>query len=347
MSEKIRAVLVGCGRISRIWLTAALEMSDLEIVGMVDLDEAMARERADEFGMEDVPLGTDLTAMLDRTRPDAVFDCTVPTAHRNVTLEALRRGIHVLGEKPLSDTLATAQEMVHAASVSGAHYAVMQNRRFDPNILRLREFLDSGAIGEVTTVDSAFYIAAHFSGFRLQMEHVLLLDMAIHTFDAARLITQADPLAVYCHEWNPSNAWMAHGGSAIAIFELGNATGGNIVYSYHGSWCGEGLETPWEAEWRIIGTKGSVTWDGAEGLRAQVFSGQTNGNRSILTDVPVPPLSVQPIGRGHAGVIRDFVRCLREGDTPQTICSDNIKSLAMVLGAISSADTRQRVAIGW
>lgn len=164
--------------------------------------------------------------MLDRTRPDAVFDCTVPTAHRNVTLEALRRGIHVLGEKPLSDTLATAQEMVGAsASVSGAHYAVMQNRRFDPNILRLREFLDSGAMGEVTTVDSAFYIAAHFSGFRVQMEHVLLLDMAIHTFDAARLITQADPLAVSCHEWNPSNAWMAHGRSGNRDLRTGQRHG--------------------------------------------------------------------------------------------------------------------------
>jgi predicted dehydrogenase len=341
MSDKVRAVLVGCGRITRLWFPAILELPEVELVGMVDLDEATARERADQFGLEDVPIGTDLRAMLDRAKPDAVFDCTVPTAHRNVTLEALGRGIHVLGEKPLSDTMETAREMVRAAEASGKIYAVMQNRRFDPNILRLREFLDSGAIGEVTTVDSAFYIAAHFQGFRLQMEHVLLLDMAIHTFDAARLITRADPLAVYCHEWNPPNAWMAHGGSAIAIFELSD----NIVYSYHGSWCGEGLETPWEAEWRIIGTKGTVTWDGAEGLRAQVFTGQTEGVRSILADLPVPPLATPPIGRGHAGVIRDFVRCVREGDTPQTICSDNIKSLAMVFGAIESATGRRRVTI--
>ena len=338
----MRVVLAGCGRITRIWLTALQEMPEIELVGMVDLDEATARERADQFGLEDVPIGTDLGAMLDRVRPEIVFDCTVPTAHRNVTLEALGRGIHVLGEKPLSDTMGTAHEMVRAARESGRLYAVMQNRRFDANILRLREFLDSGAIGEVTTVDSAFYIAAHFQGFRLQMEHVLLLDMAIHTFDAARLITRADPLAVYCHEWNPPNAWMAHGGSAIAIFEMSD----KIVYSYHGSWCGEGLETPWEAAWRIIGTKGTVTWDGAAGLRAQVFSGQTEGVRSILTDVEIPPLSAPPIGHGHAGCIRDFVRCVREGGTPQTIASDNIKSLAMVFGAIESAKRREQVIVG-
>lgn len=341
MSANTRVVIAGCGNVSRIWFMACLEMTNLDIVGLVDLDEAVARKRADEFGLEDVPIGTDLAAILDRTQPDAVFDCTVPTAHRNVTLEALRRGIHVLGEKPLSDTMATAHEMVAAARASGKTYAVMQNRRFDANILRLREFLDSGVIGDVTTVESGFYIAAHFQGFRLQMEHVLLLDMAIHTFDAARLITRTDPQAVYCHEWNPPNAWMAHGGSAIAIFEMSD----NIVYTYRGSWCGEGMETPWEAEWRIIGTKGTVLWDGATELRAQIFSGRTEGVRSVLTDVTIPPLTTAPIARGHAGVIRDFVRCIREGDTPQTICTDNIKSLAMVFGAIASANSRQRVMI--
>jgi predicted dehydrogenase len=341
MSNRTRAVLVGCGRVTQFWFPAILELADLDLVGIVDIDESVARAKADQYGIEDVAIGTDLAAMLDRARPDVVFDCTVPTAHRNVTLEALGRGIHVLGEKPLSDTLATAREVVEAARASGKLYAVMQNRRFDPNIIRLREFLDSGAIGEITTVDSGFYVAAHFQGFRLQMEHVLLLDMAIHTFDAARLITRADPLAVYCHEWNPSNAWMAHGGSAIAIFELSN----NIVYSYHGSWCGEGRETTWEADWRIIGTKGTVTWDGATDMRAQVFAGRTEGVRSVLTDIPIPPLANPPVGLGHAGVIRDFVRCVREGDTPQTICADNVKSLAMVFGAIESADARQRVAI--
>jgi predicted dehydrogenase len=341
MNTPVRVVIAGCGNVSRFWFEAAQQIPEMEIVGLVDLNTDAARARADQYGLEDVPVDTDLATMLDRAQPDALFDCTVPTAHRNVTLEALRRGIHVLGEKPLSDTMATAQEMVAAARASGKLYAVMQNRRFDPNILRLREFLDSGAIGEVTTVDSSFYIAAHFQGFRLQMEHVLLLDMAIHTFDAARLITRADPRAVYCHEWNPPNAWMAHGGSAIAIFEMSN----NVVYSYHGSWCGEGLETPWEAEWRIIGTKGTVTWDGAAGLRAQVFGGRTEGVRSVLTDVTIPPLSTPPIGRGHTGLIHDFIRCIREGDTPQTICTDNIKSLAMVFGAIASADARQRVTI--
>ena len=138
----------------------------------------------------------------------------------------------------------------------------MQNRRYDLQIRRLREFLASDALGPVTTVNCDFYIGAHFGGFRDHMKHVLLLDMAIHTFDQARCLAQADPVAVYCHEWNPVSSWYDHDASAVVVFEM---TGG-LVYTYRGSWCSEGLNTTWESDWRIVGTKGSVSWDGAHGL---------------------------------------------------------------------------------
>ena len=48
---------------------------------------------------------------------------------------------------------------------------------------------------------------------------------------------------------------------------------------------------------------------------------------------------------GHAGVIREFVDCVRTGSEPETTCGDNIKSLAMVFGAIESADTGEKVSI--
>ena len=55
------------------------------------------------------------------------------------------------------------------------------------------------------------------------------------------------------------------------------------------------------------------------------------------------PLYSGPKIGGHEGLIRDFVDCLRTGRTPETICTNNIKSLAMVFGAIESAMTRRVV----
>ena len=61
-------------------------------------------------------------------------------------------------------------------------------------------------------------------------------------------------------------------------------------------------------------------------------------------NLEVPPPTIQQI-RGHGGVIRDFVRCVQTGATPETVCTDNIQSLAMVFGAIESAETGQRISI--
>lgn len=337
---KVRVIIAGCGGMSAAWLNAAKQVEEVEIVGLVDIREEAARKRAEEFGLQKAMIGTDLKAMLEQVAPDAVFDVTVPEAHVHVTLTALEHGCHVLGEKPLADSMENARQAVAAAQEAGKIYAVIQNRRYDPRIRRLRSFLESGAIGDVTTVNCDFYIGAHFGGFRDSMPHVLLLDMAIHTFDAARFITGADAVSVFCKEWNPSGSWFDRDASAWAIFEMTDG----IVYTYRGSWCAEGLNTSWESDWRIVGTKGSVTWDGGNNFRAQVVTA-TGGFRSDLADVELPLHDAGDKVGGHVGLMREFVRCVQTGGTPETVCTDNIKSLAMVFGAIESAQKKRCVEI--
>lgn len=341
-SQPVRAVLVGCGAMSRAWLAAARDMPDLMLAGLVDLDPAAAQNRATEFGLAETRVGTDLVRMLAETAPDIVFDCTIPAAHADVTLTALRHGCHVLGEKPLADTLNNARRMVAAAQAANKLYAVIQNRRYQPGIRRLRALLASGALGPITTINSDFYIGAHFGGFRDHLPHVLLLDMAIHTFDAARLLSDADPVAVYCKEWNPRGSWYDQDASALAIFEMSDG----LVYSYRGSWCAEGLRTAWAADWRIIGTRGSARWDGEDGFQAEAVTA-TGGFFSEVAALELPPLAATDRIGEHAGIIREFVECVRSGAQPETICTDNIKSLAMVFAAIESAATGRSVDVRW
>jgi len=338
--DTIKAVLVGCGGISGGWLKAFPGIPGLEIVGLVDIREEAARKRQTEFGLEGAHVGTDLGAMLTRTKPHVVFDCTVPEAHRSVVLTALDRGCHVLGEKPLADTLEHALEMVEAARRSGKTYAVIQNRRYDARIRRLRSFLGSGGVGKLTTLNSDFYLGAHFGGFRDRMEHVLILDMAIHTFDAARFISGADPVSVYCKEWNPSGSWYDHAASAICIFEMTDG----LVYCYRGSWCSEGMNTTWECDWRVIGDKGTVLWDGSDAFRTEVVA-STGGFHSEMRSIDLPAASAAGKEGGHAGQIADFLGCLRSGATPETVCTDNVKSIAMVFAAIESSTSGRGVKV--
>lgn len=340
----LRAVLVGCGLMSRAWLEAVRQVDDLEIVGLVDIDVTRAEGRAAEFGLRDVMVGTDAAAVIDAAKPDIVFDVVVPDARHDLAMVALGRGCHLLTEKPMADSLGHAAAIVAAAQRAGRLHAVVQNRRYHPGIRRIRRFIESGAIGDLTSVHCDFFIAPHFGGFREAMDHVLLLDMAIHTFDAARFMIGGAPTAVWCHEWEPANSWYRQGSSAVALFEFAGGT----VFNYRGSWCAEGLKTSWESAWRFVGTRGSLAWDGHDDFRAERATDRPVPDSPFLRvqeSVTVPPLNEADRIGGHVGVIRDFVAAVEGGGRPETAGEDNIHSLAMVFGAIESARSGQRVPI--
>jgi predicted dehydrogenase len=328
MAKELSVVLVGCGGMAGAWLDVAGNDPDLHVVGLTDLRREAAEQRAEDFELGPEVVYETLEEALEATSPDVVFDCTVPEAHHQVTMTALSAGCHVMGEKPLADSMEHAREMVAKAEEMGRIYAVMQNRRYLPTAPAAAKLARDGMLGDITTVNVDFYIGAHFSGFRTEMEHPLLLDMAIHTFDQARQLTGADPLSVYCKAFNPAGSWYADNASAMCVFEMTD----DIVFNYRGSWCSEGYNTPWAGQWRIIGTRGTEKW--AEDEPCAEIIGDADGFMSEMQDVTAEEVPLQ--AHGHEGCINEFLQCVREGGTPQTIASDNIKSLAMVFGAIES-----------
>lgn len=337
-----RAVVVGCGAMSRVWFEAIAKRDDVEIVGIVDIDEARARACAGQHGLAGVAVSTDLPGTLRATGADLVLDIAVPAARAGIVRAAIENGCDVLSEKPMAETLDQARELVALAKAHGRRHAVIQNRRFIEPVRRIGAFLRSGAIGEVTSVHCDFFLAPRFGGFREEMDHVLLLDMAVHTFDAARFMTGEEAVGVYAEEWNPPGSWYRQGSSAAALFRLASGA----LFSYRGSWCARGLGTSWESEWRIVGTKGTLRWDGAERIEAESADPERReGLFEVATPLSVPPLPADQRIGGHAGVIDDFLDALRSGRPAETEGAANIHTLAMVHGAIESARTGRRVDI--
>jgi predicted dehydrogenase len=335
-----RAVIAGCGSICRDqWIEPIQHREDVKIAGLVDTNIANAERVKNDFNLNDAATGTVLLDVIRKTDADVVCDCTIPSAHKSVVMTSLKEGCDVLGEKPLAENMNDAKDMISLAEETGRTYAVIQNRRYSKGIVNFKETLQSGVIGKLTTLNSDFYIGAHFDGFRTQMDHVLLLDMAIHCFDQARFIGELEPVSVYCHDWNPGNSWYKHGSSAIAIFEMSN----DVVFSYRGSWCSEGFDTSWDCSWKAIGEVGALTWDGEESISGEIPEQNTDFIRP-KKPLPIPERN-QLKHTGHSGVIMEFFDCLNSGTKPATICTDNIKSLAMVLAAIESAETGRKISI--
>ncbi|OCT14471.1 oxidoreductase [Paenibacillus pectinilyticus] len=333
-----RVVVVGCGGMANVWVENMKQRETCEIVALVDIKTEFAQAMADRHGLT-CGVYTDVEEAIRENGANLVLDITIPASHFQVASTALRNACDVLGEKPMSATMAEARELVQIAEKAGKTLSIMQNRRYDANIRALRELIQSGTIGRVGYVGADFFLGPHFGGFRDAMESPLILDMAIHTFDQARFITGADPVSVYCQEFNPPGSWYAGNASAICIYEMSDGS----VFCYRGSWCAEGAPTSWEAAWRVTGEQGTALWDGAGAPYAEVVAaGDQDGK--FLREFTRVDADVNWTGRsGHAGCLDEMFAALAEGRRAETDCRDNIKSMAMVLGALDSAKLGQKV----
>jgi predicted dehydrogenase len=332
-----RVLLVGAGQMGRGWAENLGECPDTEMVAWVDVLPGAAARAAADLGLAGVYTGIDLDQAITITSPDFVVDVTSPEAHRDVTLAALARGLPVLGEKPMAATMAQAREMVAAAERAGKLYMVSQNRRYDRNLHALRRLILDHT-GPVGIINADFYMGEHYSGFRLEMPSPLLVDMAIHTFDAARFLTGADALTVYCAEFNPPWSWYKGNASATAIFEMSNGA----VFTYRGSRSSDGCHTSWDAQWRAVGPRGTAVWDGEGTPSVEVVAEHTAPIARFRRIEGTPDLTM---ATGIARTLGEFLQALRTGETPPCECRDNIHSLAMVHAAIESAATGRRVTI--
>jgi len=329
-----RSALIGAGQMGQAWAKNLRDCADVQLVGWVDLDADLAAASIDKHQLAGVKPFGDIHRALAELSLDFVIDVTVPAAHRDITLAALSAGCAVLGEKPMSDSMSTAREMVAASEKAGKLYMVSQSRRYDPNAYAFADLIRQH-VGSLGVLTSDFFLAPHFGGFRDVMPHVLLADMAIHTFDSARQISGADAVSVYCEEFNPAWSWYSADAAAVAIFEM---TGG-LRYIYRGCWCAEGPATSWQAQWRAHGPTGGATWDGDHAPVAK----RTINNEGFHRKTELCEAKVVDSPKGIAGSLREFIDALRTGTTPQGECHDNLKSLAMVYAAIESARTKQRV----
>jgi predicted dehydrogenase len=337
-----RGVVVGCGGMGRGWIKNVQDNPRCELAGVVDIRAEAAQAAAKDHGLPPERAFTDVSAAIDACAPDFVCDITIPEAHCPTTIAALGKGLPVIGEKPLADSMSAAARMREAATRSGKLYMVSQSRRYDANHVAFANAIRGGVIGQVTTVNCDFYIGAHFGGFRDEMASPLILDMAIHHFDQCRYFTGLDAVAVYAREFNPTGSWYKGDVSASVIFELEN----NVIFSYRGSWCAEGCHTSWNGDWRVIGSQGTLLQEKDQQPRGQRLKpGGKTGFHRELEDVVIPLATLN--GSGIAGSLNEFLDALESGRTPQCEVRDNIRSLAMVFAAIESSRTGKRVPVTW
>lgn len=319
-----RVVVAGAGAMGRNWMETIASSPTVELAGVADVFEQAAVDAVASFGDGSAVAGTDAVALAKAVGADAIIDVTIPAAHYPVTIAALEAGIPVLGEKPVAETVAQALGLAAAADEHGQFFMVSQSRRWNPRLFAFRRLI--AAAGGAGILRCDFFKGPHFGGFREEMAHPLLVDMAIHMFDSARFLLQAEPVSVFCDAFNPKWSWYSGDAAATTIFEMDDAS----RFILAGSWCSEGSETSWDSDWRASCDGVTVQWDG-DGW-------PTTSQSDVITQIE----------DGKAGIalaLDEFVLALHSGKRPMGEVHENIMSLLMVEAAVRSAASRSRVLV--
>ncbi|MFC2009339.1 Gfo/Idh/MocA family protein [Chloroflexota bacterium] len=148
----IRVAIVGCGFITReVHLPALRRCKGVKITALCDKNIEIARSVAQRFAIKGIY--DDFDKMLASEAPDVVDVCTSIDTHSHFAIKAMEAGCHVLSEKPMAANVQEADEEVEVARRTGKKLCVIHNMLFLPVVIKAKEIVSKGVLGEITGVD--------------------------------------------------------------------------------------------------------------------------------------------------------------------------------------------------
>ena len=201
-SKRTRYALVGTGnRGTTMWGKQLLEgwNDAVELVAICDLN-AMRAERARDCMESRAPIYTDFDELLQAERPELVIVCTRDSTHDDIIVKALEAGADVISEKPMTTTVDKIKRILEAERRTGKRVDVSFNYRFAPTAARIKELINSGVIGDVTSVDFHWYLDTSHGADYFRRWHAfsqysgsLFVHKATHHFDLLNWYLDSDP----------------------------------------------------------------------------------------------------------------------------------------------------------
>ena len=334
-----RAALVGTGYVSRVH---AFALRELGVSIAAVCGRSTTRELADELGATPYD---DLARLLETERPDVLHVCTPNAGHSGHTMLALEHGCHVVCEKPLAVSSAEATEMAEAAARAGVVAACCYHCRGYPLVQRMREEIESGALGEVNAVHGRYACDdVHLmpAGWRYEPAAAgpsyVVGDLGTHWLDLAEHVTGlrvAEIFAEFAGE--PLESYAA----LLLRFEGGAA--GSVVLTAGAA--GRKNQLLFECET----SKGGLTWDQEE-PNTLLARNAFGPSRILVKDGG--PLARYPAGHAEGygdafrNVFAEVYKAIRgEPHAPFPTFADGVRGVAAVEAAVRSAREGRWVAV--
>lgn len=156
----LNVAIVGVGNIGNIHASVYAKRKDVKIIAVCDIIPEKSDRAAEKYGCQGFYSVQEMLA--SGIQIDAASMATAGTEnggdHYKPTMELLAAGIPVLGEKPISNDISKAEEMVALARQKNLRYGINLNHRFTPAALRAKEWVNAGRLGEINIINMTMWI---------------------------------------------------------------------------------------------------------------------------------------------------------------------------------------------
>jgi UDP-N-acetyl-2-amino-2-deoxyglucuronate dehydrogenase len=337
-SQNFRIALVGCGRISGNHFDAIAKLDGLSVVGVCDVVEQRAKEAGERLG---VPWFTSYETMLREVPCEIVTIATPSGLHPAHGSLAARAGKHVVCEKPMAITLASADALVHACDEAQVRLFVVKQNRLNPPIQLLKRAMDKGRFGRVylanTTIrwtrPQEYYDQAPWRG-TWEFDGGAFMNQASHYVDLMQWLI--GPVESVIAKTATLARKIEAEDTGIAVLRFRNGALGCIEVTM--------LTYPknLEGSITILGEKGTVKIGGTAVNKVEHWEfADADPDDANVAASNTNPTSVY--GFGHQGYYRNVLSVLRGEAKPDTDGRGGRKSLELILGIYQSALTGRDV----
>ena len=357
--KKLRVGIIGTGWIAEAHVENYKKMPDVEIVAGADLIPGKAEAFFERYGVPNVQCFESHTDMINSVELDAVSVCTYNATHAECTIDSLNKGINVMLEKPMCVTLEEAVEIIRAEKKSGKVLSIGFQPRFDPNMKKIKEIVESGALGEIYYIQTGGGrrrgIPTPYGTSFIEKDKGAIgalgdigcysLDMVLNAIGYPKPLTVSGYTSDFFgkrpdyYKNHPEYAEVFGVDDFAAAFIR---LEGGIILDFRIAWA-MNLDTPGDTI--ILGTKGGLRipstecWNGSVGGAMKIYH-EVAGSQ-VETEIPIIESNIDLF----EAKLRSFLDAARDGGSAPIPSSEILYNQAIIDGIARSAEIGREVEI--
>lgn len=333
----MRYALVGCGRVAPSHIKAAVE-NGFEILSVCDIDFSHIDEmfscsvRCDN---ENIRRYSDYREMYDTEKPELVSIALPSSLHAEAAIEAIKRGINVIIEKPMAMSIEDADEIIRLSKVHNVKVSACHQNRFNVAVQEMRAALEKGRFGTLShgaiTVrwgrDKSYYAQADWRG-KFATDGGALMNQCIHGIDLLIWMCGGELTRVFGATRNQYHPYIEAEDIGTAVFQFANG----VVATVEGTVNipGDSLEQ----HLTLIGNGGVVKLGGksANAIDVWRFTDDPNDTKDGYHEK-----TANVYGNGHTSLFSDVASAIKEDRAPYVDAEAGKTALQAVLAVYKSA----------